>query len=409
MIDTRDPNSGFDSLLDTMTNTVGVLIIVLAVSYLALRDTVYRVDRLDPAPSTTVIEEYTQLQNDLRWLNKVVEQKEGEWKEINQNLKISKAQQDQINNTNVILAKHMLQDELSHVDIQEIALGLQRNRKTHQQLKDEVDRLKQQVRQARHTLNLQRDIPKPKVTLARVPDPVPAPVGAKRISFLCRYGRVVYYPAEKMLKLLHQGIADATGSDLSNPKIRVRDFGNVVKYFDSHKIIWDGLRWRLRVIQRVDAADKTYRDLKAFLEWTTPEVGESLDDVQKRSSQYQIRLAESAGKNVYAKYYVWGDSFPEYAIAREIVDGYRISAGWVAKEGDAEYVLVVGSTQTGSEKYTGLDPSGPMQMPVPITTMRGRIGFGSGIGVGGSSSFTPSSVGGAIGIMGASPGGDFID
>ncbi len=405
MIDTRDPNSGFDSLLDTMTNTVGVLIIVLAVSYLALRDTVNRVDRLDPAPPATVIESYTQLQDDLKRLDKIAEQKEEEWRAIHRDLKLRQDWEGQVRNSNSILTRQLKHDELNQVDIQEITLGLERNRRTHQQLAGEVDRLKQQVRQVKHTLNLQRDIPKPKVTLARVPDPVPAPVGAKRESFLCRYGRVVYYPANRMLKLLYQGITDATGSDLSN--LRISDFGSVIKYFDNQKIVWGDLRWRLCVIQRVDQANKTHRDLKAFLEWTTSEVGESLDDIQKRHSLYQQKLAKSAGKSVYAKFYVWGDSFPEYAIAREIVDGYGISAGWVAKEGDAEYVLIVSSTQTDRNKHGDLEPSGPMRMFVPMTTM--RVGSGFGGGAGGASSFTPASGGGSVGIMGASSGGDFVD
>ena len=202
-----------------------------------------------------------------------------------------------------------------------------------------------------------------------------------------------------MLQLLHQGIADATGSGLSNPRIRISDFVNIVRYFDAHEIALKGLRWRLSIVQRIDAANATHRELKAFLEWSTPEVGENLEYIQNANSEYHKILKGSTGRKVYAKYYVWGDSFPEYAIAREIVDEYKIPAGWVAKEGDAEYILIVSSTQTGKKRHGGLDKL--KQMPLPR--------FYTGGGIGGGTSFTPAPGGGSVGIIGASPGGDFVD
>lgn len=403
MINNKDTNIGFDSLLDTMTNAVGILIIVLAVSYLVMVDTVDRVAQLDPKPSLTTIEEYQKLQVDSKRLDRILAQVEKKWKAAQRDAQYIQAQLDQIHNKTSALTNILTQYDLSRINIQEVEQGLQRDRNIPQQLKDEVDQLKQQAGQAQHVLNLQRELPKPKVTIARVPDPVPAPKGAKRISFLCRYGHVVYYPAEKMIRLLHQGIAGATGSELSNPRVRIADFEKVVNYFDTHKITLGGLRWRLSVLHRIDAAKVTYRDLKAFLEWTTPDVGETLEEIQKDSSQYRKILADFADKDVYAKYYVWGDSFPEYAVAREIVDENHIPAGWVAKEGDAEYILVLTRTPTGKKRREGTDKI--MQMPVP----RIYTGRGIGIGGGGSSSFTPAPGGGPLSIIGASPGTDFVD
>ncbi len=403
MINARDPNAGFDSLLDTMTNAVGILIIVLAVSLLVVRDTVNRVEKLDPTPSPTIIEEYQQIQADSQRLDKVIDNMGEEWKTALRNVQYSQASLDTIQQKTTILTKCFSQKDLDRINVQEVAQGLEKSRNTRQQLAEEVDHFRQQVRQSKHALHLQRELPKPRVTIARVPDPTPAPVEAKRVSFLCRYGQVVYYPDEKMIQLLHQGIADATGSEISNPMIRISDFGNVVSYFDAHEIVHKGLRWRLGVVQRTDAVNSTYRELKAFLEWTTTEVGESLEGIQNTNSEYHKILKETAGRKVYTKYYVWGDSFPEYAIAREIADEYQISAGWVAKERDAEYVLVVSSTQTGKKRDGG--PETITQIPV----QRFYMGGGIGSGYGGGRSSAPASGGGSVGIIGSSPGGDFVD
>ena len=219
MINTRDPNAGFDSLLDTMTNAVGILIIVLAVSFLIVRDTVHRVAKLDPTPSPTIIEEYRQMQTDSQRLDKVIDQMGEEWKTALRNVHYSQSRLDQIQNKTSILTKFFTQEDLDRINIQEMAQGLDKSRNMRQQLEDEVDRLKQQARQVQHTLNLQREIPKPKVTIARVPDPVPAPVAAKGLSFLCLSGTVFYYPDEKFYHLLPQGIENATGSTFSKRRL----------------------------------------------------------------------------------------------------------------------------------------------------------------------------------------------
>jgi len=398
----RDLNAGFDSLLDTMTNAVGVLIIVLAVSYLALRDTVDRVNKVQPVPLRSSTDQFQDLQAETDRLNKVIEQLRFEWKMSRSDAQYNRVQLNRIQKEAEMLAKRSDRQDSSRVDVRNVTQLLDRDRVTLQQIEGEIDRLRQEMKHARQTINLQRKLPKPKVTIARVPDPVPAPRGALRLPFLCRYGRVVFYPTEEMLQHLNRGIADATGTDLKSPRLQMRDLQTVVDYFNEREIGQGGLRWRIHAVQRINAIGATYRELRAILEWSTPDVGESLADIQKKGSKYQQILAAASSRDVYAKYYVWGDSFPEYAVSREIADEYSVPAGWVAKEGDAEYQLVVMSTQTGRTTASAKSPQrAPVYMPVP------RIGMGMGMGSGPSlaaGAGTPS-----LSIVGASPGGDSVD
>ncbi len=398
----RDLNAGFDSLLDTMTNAVGVLIIVLAVSYLTLRDTVDRVSKVQPVPLRSSIDQFRDLQAESDRLNKLIEQLRLDWKMVRSDDQYSRVRLSRIQEQAAALRKRSDSRDVSRVDIHSVTTLLDRDRSNLRRLEDEIDRMKQQIKYAQRTISLQREHPKPKVTIARVPDPVPAPRGALRLPFLCRYGRVVFYPTEEMLHHLHKGIADATKTDMKSPRLRMRDLQIVVDYFNEHEIGQNGLRWRIHVVQRVNAIGAVYRELRAILEWSTPDVGETLDEIQKKESKYQQVLTTASSGAVYAKYYVWGDSFPEYAVSREIADEYDIPAGWVAKEGDAEYQLVVMSTQTGKIKATTKLPQRtPVYMPVP------RIGIGRGMGS------APSLAAGAgapsLSIVGASPGGDFVD
>jgi len=404
LIHDREPNSGFDSLLDTMTNAVGILIIVLAVSYLVFVDNMDRVANLNVKPASASAGDYHQLQAESERLDGILEQLEKEWKTAQRDMQHHQAQLDQIQTIADTLTSILTQYDSNLVDVQAVERTLRKDRNLPQALGNEINYLKEQINKFQYSSNLQRQLPKPKVTIARVPDPVPAPEGAERITFLCRYGQVVYYRTDEMAQLLYQGIADATGSELPNSTIKISDFDRIVKYFDTHTIALHGLRWRLSVIQRFDAANVIHRDLKAFLEWPADHIGETYQEIKKNDSQYRKTVSEFADKHVYAKYYVWGDSFPEYAVAREIIDEQKIPAGWVAKEGDAEYLLVLSSTQTGKKGQKA-----PDEFKQKVRVPRFYTGGGTGIGGGGLVSPTPAGGGGSVGIVGALPGGDFVD
>ena len=404
MHNSTDINFGFDSLLDTMTNAVGILIVVLAVAYLFVMDTIDRVAESEPVSSVNTNANIEHLQDDLKRLESLLKTLEEEWKTAQKEAQHHRMRLDQVESNIRVLEAILPQDELDRINIKKVAASLQPNRTLPKQLKEEVRQLKKQILLAKQAIELQRDIPKPKVTIARVPDPVPAPTGAKRLTFLCRYGRLVYYPAAEMITLLHKGIATATGATPSDIKLKITDFEKVVNYFDTHEIALDGLRWRMSILQRIDAASTTNRILKAFLEWTAPDVGETFEQMRNDQSRYREICEKFADQHVYAKYYVWGDSFPEYAIAREIADENKIPAGWVAKDGDAEYLLVLSTIKTGGKKRPGVQNNfGKM----PLT---GYIGVGTLSGARGTgTTIAPAHGGGTVGIFGASPSGDFVD
>ncbi len=402
MLNNRDPNIGFDSLLDTMTNVVGILIIVLSITYLVVMDIVDHVAKFDQRQSTTTIDEYQKLQAESKQLDTLLNQVKREWKETKKNAQYIQAQLNQIHTKSEILSNGLSKDDSNQINTQKIDRWLQINRNRVKQLNEKIDLLSKKSELAQHSINLQRELPKPKITIARVPDPVPAPKGAERISFLCRYGQIVFYPANKMTKLLYKGIAEATGTDSSNPKITMNDFTRIIEHFNNHEVSLKGLRWRVKAIQWVDSKKAVHRDLRAILEWGFG-VGETLEDIQKDTSQYRKILAEYANKHVYAKYYVWGDSFPEYTIARKIIDENHVPAGWVAKEGAADYVLALSSFQTSRKKGTLVNST---RAPSSGVYRPGRIGFGSGVG---NAPTRATAGGGSFGIVGSSPGGDFVD
>lgn len=398
----RDSNAGFDSLLDTMTNAIGILIIVLAVSYLALQDSVNRVMRLEPVPKRSSAERLRDLYTQAQVLDETIDQLQTEWHTVYRESRYSLAQHKRTQERMAVLSASPGVGRIVAQDIHDIARQLEDDWSTFNRLMDEVDQLEQRVRRARQTIQLQRRLPEPKVTIARVPDPVPAPRDAQPLPFLCRYGRVVYYATDEMLNHLHRGVAEALKDGTESPQLQIRHLRHVADFFEQHNIGQDGLRWRLRVAQRVDAAGDVYRDVRAVLEWTSIEIGDDLERLQTEDSKHREILAKAVGRHVYAKYYVWGDSFAEYAVSRETADELGIPAGWVAKEGDAEYQLELMSIRvhTGRLALKAV-PHIPERTPIP----RIRIGMG----IGGAPSVGGTAASPSFGVIGASPGVDYVD
>lgn len=398
----RDPNAGLDSLLDTMTNAIGILIVVLAVSYLALQDSVNRVIRLEPTPARSSVEQLRDLRAEANLLDRTVDHSRTEWQAVHRSSQYDHMRQQSIREKIGSLSSRLGPKTVGAMDARDIARQLAKDQSTLAQLTEEIGQLERRVKHAQQAVQLQRSLPKPKVTIARVPDPIPAPRDAQPLAFLCRYGRVVYYSTEEMLRHLNQGIAESLKASTTSARFEVRHLQQITSHFDLHEIGQDGLRWRIRVVQRIDTLGDTYRDVRAVLEWTSFDIGDDLDRLQTNESRHREILSKAAGSKAYVKYYVWGDSFAEYAVSREIADGLGLPAGWVAKEGDAEYQLELMSTRT----YRGAPAVDTVQQTFDRTPIP-RIGFG--IGMGGAPSLGGAGGSPSFGVVGASPGTDYVD
>ena len=317
-------DSSFDSLLDTMTNAVGILIIVLAVAHLTLQDNLNRVEKMDPLQEKSIVEEQQQMQTDLNHLEKLVDVKGAQWKSSQRNAQYSAAMLEQINQRMNTKEQTIVREDWTATRIQELANTIEKNQRIRQDLENEVQSMRQHIERSQQDIHLQRDIPEPKVTIARVPDPIPAPVGYHRLTFFCRHGRVFYFPEQKMRQLLNKGLQKALGLFSPHATVDISDYQKAIDYFNHNDLSLNGLRWRLKTIQLVDQNNMTRRELIAYLEWSEGMKGDTLNDLRKKGSKFHTILEDFKDKKVYIKYHVWNDSFPEYVVARDASDEYEL-------------------------------------------------------------------------------------
>jgi hypothetical protein len=149
----------------------------------------------------------------------------------------------------------------------------------------------------------------PAATELRLPDPRPAPLGAKPTVFLCRYGRVLFPDLERLQGDFFEVVRRARG--LSPAYFRDHDVGN------------RELRWQVM--------DSSAGQI-ARLDWRRPNAGETLDELGNANSDYRAALERYDAERYYVQFYVWGDSFDVYLEARRQAEEAGFSIGWEAYE-----------------------------------------------------------------------------
>lgn len=405
--DAQGIEAGWDALPDTMTNVVGVLIIVLAVVYLGVQGAVERVQKTQAQPTPTQQERFSataRQENDLDLRLKLARDR---WRQVQRQLLISRSGQAELRArvSRVIRPPRALGTlpDTSGAELDTRTLA----KKEARALAD-VSRLEQQLKAVSTELQQRKALPVPKVTVARVPDPTPAPSDAAPLVLFCRYGRVLVYPVDAMAAKLHAGIAEAMSSDGQTAfAIKPADFQRIQQHFDQHPVGIGGLRWRLRAVDRLNQkTGDVHRELTATAEWTQLDLGETVAQLQAEDSEYMQKL-EPSDDRIYGKFYVWGDSFAEYAVAREMMDAKGISAGWIACDEPPVYRIAL-STQVA--RLMVREPG----MPMPAPKLRPGLVFvpkGRGGGWGRPSGPRTSAVSRATSytVMGSGPGIDMVD
>jgi hypothetical protein len=165
--------------------------------------------------------------------------------------------------------------------------------------------------------------------------------------FLCRNGRVKFYDADQMRMLLKIGYEAAAPSDQAKSSPPNDLYPKIASYFDTHETGVDGFRWRLSAEYDSDqSAGKTYLQLRASMVWTKPDMGDSLDRIEQKTSGYQAILQNISPTTNYLWFLVWPDSFAEHEVARDVANDYGFSAGWAPQVGGEMDFLMARATIT---------------------------------------------------------------
>jgi len=329
----RTQDQNLDSLLDTMANVVGILVVLVAVTQLSVGDAVERIREQHGAHADVAVEEVEAARARAEAVDARVGVAEGE-------LEAFAASERR---------RGLLLEEIRpHVETLEAFEG------RFEATPSSVAALEEQVRaraeaaallsnavgDAERKLSrleaLVAEVPaerRPKI--ARLPDPRPPPPSLQEVAFFCRYGHVAGLDLEGMKGMLRRGIRSALGDDRA---IVFEDREWLVNLFQKRRFGAGNFYWAFREEQDVS--------FFADIRWIDESYGESVSDLRGGRSAFAEALARAGRAGHFARFYVWSDSFDVYLEARYVAEAAGWDVSWLAVDrGDEVGIDLLGRSR----------------------------------------------------------------
>jgi len=340
-----EDDENMDSLLDTLMNVVGILIIVLVVTQMGVGEAVKRIGKtmaVDPVTLQRTEEELVAKERqrdrlearveDLQQvdegqianrLEELLRKKTGRQKELDRLTAELKAKQEKVAKNTQLEA-----------EIQENKTLLEKLRKEILAAQDEEARLKALLEKTRP----RKKLPALEVML---PNPRPAPPGATQILFICSNNKLYPLNAEQFR---------FEGQAIGKKVIRTERLELHLPVSESQKIFY--LKNPEEFLREFNKQAPTGRYFRAELVavGSTPrlvfhpleDAGETGRSIQRASSRFRKQLKAVDLSSYYIRFDVCADSFDVYVTARRTIGRIGLLAGWEPQAADWLYAVNLG-------------------------------------------------------------------
>lgn len=355
----KSSGASLDSLLDTMTNVVGILVIMLTVTQLGVGDAVKRIATSDAVKPEQIDEARKRLEELelirarlLAMLEALKQEHQGE--DLLQKLRrLQKEIADYQADVDVLGERQ--QSRQLEIDKlrQEVQTLIDKQEEEAEQLLDKRNKGEEELASLRAQLEDTRVAEALPAKVINLPNPRAAPEGIEPVTLICREGRVMFVDAPGIQDLAQKRAAfiiqrrnlgrdPAAGIDA---KILTEEFnGDPIK---DRSRTFDV---RMTISGRVPMLVLERRE----------EAGETAEQLNRSSSQYQRQVKRVDPRGFYLRFLVWPDSFEAYLEAREIASKRGLLAGWQAQTTTDEYTI-----NLGGDLKVGPPPPPPKPKPNP--------------------------------------------
>ncbi len=338
----KSSGASLDSLLDTMTNVVGILVILLTVTQLGVGDAVKRIAAtasVSPEALKEAEKKAEEVRADrvsvLKHLTSLVEDKPRDVsKEL---LRVKKKIEDHEADIAVLRENKDQKKKLAEQEIQEL---LEEAKQVVEEHKKKVTSLTEKINQSEEQLAKLKaqlaDTPEqgePEAKVVNLPNPRAAPKGITPLTFLCREGRLLFVDIATLRERAQKRadyivLRNKLGLD---PKLGI-DGKILSDRFNERKIRDRYVELSLTVSGRYPRL--VFGRLK--------DAGENAAQLKHAGSRYSQQVRRTDAKKHYLRFLVWPDSFETYLEARKIAAQRGLLAGWQAMSSSAEYMESLG-------------------------------------------------------------------
>jgi len=361
---TDEGEGGLDSLLDTMTNVVGILVIVLVVTQLGVGEAVKRItdsiqiDAEQLAEAERRLEELKAQRDAL--LAAMADEQPADDVDYEQRLQ---QLQQQIQQQQSVLDRLRAEEQVRNAKLKQVADSKQREKEINE-ARQRVDKLTEQwkakdveLERLRQLLARTPERQTPPPEEIKLPDPKPAPEGAKQLTIVCSNNKVYLVPDASLLEPIRKS-AQARALYVAG---RQRSFNPATG---------EGVERFVEEFNKQPLQDKPlkYFDIKLYNSNSTPRLifhpratgGEDERIVKGTRSRFQNILADVDKNRFYLRFYVCTDSFDIYVTTRRIVSDMGLLAGW-----DPQSVNWKFTTHLGGDLRFGPPPPPKPKPPKP--------------------------------------------
>lgn len=313
-----------DSLMDTLTNVVGILIIIMILVQInvsqALKKIVSELPPVSVEELQQIKEEAKKIEEDHEKLEKTIEQTRADDAKNKTELAKLEPQLQVAETTAKETAVPLLDLDSLRKQIEEKRKLLADQQKSLSTLLAEQQRLK-------GVLDTTPVVAPPEAKIVRIPNSRPLPEKAELQRYLVSGGQLYYLDMEAAKKVIFNDFQTSRGR-LEKERVKDPKGGSKIIY-DQEKVAkhYEQRRLSLRNMDIKVVVSKT--STRAVLQLVPrPNQGEPIATAMQVTSRFQGDLRRYKGTASVVWFHVARDSFEHYLRAREICDLQGVPAGW---------------------------------------------------------------------------------
>jgi hypothetical protein len=358
---TSATGGNLDSMLDTLTNVVGILVIVLVAVQISSNEAASRIaaelEKVDPQEVARLEEAAEQARAEAAAAAEALrEQRQAVLNPRDELSRLEAALQIDQDLAREAVARAAELDKQRAADLS--AATQAAARAAAEQAKREAERnaVAERLAKMRRELENLPVLEAPPAKEVRLPDPRPAPAGVKEIHVLCREGRIwlVDIPAlqEKAKKradfVVRSKKLDPDGDTW------IEDGGTFLDEFNKAPVREGGFEMTLAL-----AGNRWTRLILTRMKGR----GETAADAVKASGDFARTLRRLKPETHVLRFFVWPDSFEDYLQVRELAGERGYAAGWEPMTTPADYQIPLGKYAVGVKPPP--QPPDPNPKPAP--------------------------------------------
>lgn len=316
----QQDSQNLDSLVDTMSCVVGILVVILAVTLVNI-GVVIQPPEVESGITPELLRD---AEREAQRIRQLLEELRRRWAGLEGAVPQQRTRFQGLQDLIAELERELQQPLPAGMETSKLEDLVGERDQQVQNLEQRIEEAQKKLARLKASLaKAPSEPPRPKTV--HLPNPRPVPQDATPILFYCRYGRLIQVDPEVLA--LGFGFLNNLSEERRLSPGDITELSMLEYLLDENVLGDDTFRWRLHLAG-------TGTSLR--LELQQRGAGETASEIEASSSAYQRRINSVRRTNHFALFLVWSDSFEVYVAARSILSG-RLDAGWLVLEPSDEF------------------------------------------------------------------------